>query len=296
MVMETVDAALTRQFSGMMHVVAQQTQARLRKCVTIKRMTADDFAYDGVGTLEARELTARFNQTQFDDLPFTRRKIGKRRFTATIPMDKHDVEGMMTDPQGQIAQAAVNAMERVFDRVCYDAMFADVATGREFGTSVTFANDGGLTVNATAGLTLAKILEVTRNFCDNEVGNEVEVSKWVGISGDEQQTLLQIEEFTSAFYSRGMQLEGGKIKNAAGLDFIMFGASVSNPLLAVSGGTRTSFALATNGLCVGLARDWEINIDRRVDYVDTVQVQIVGTLGAVRTEGKLIQKLTTTDQ
>lgn len=296
MVMESVDARLITQFSDMMHVVAQQNQARLRPCVMQKRMTGDNFAYDGIGKLEARELTGRFNQTQFDDIQFTRRKISKRRFSATVPMDKHDVEGMLSDPQGQIAQAAVSAMERVFDRVCYDAMFASVSTGRDFSTAVTFAAGGGLTVNATAGLTLARILEITRNFCDNEVGNEAPVKKWMGISGDEQQTLLQIQEFTNLFYSRGYELEDGMIKNAAGLEFILFGASVSNPLLSVAAGTRTSFALASNGLCVGLARDWEINVDRRTDYVDTTQVQIVGTLGAVRTEEVLIQKVTTTDQ
>lgn len=295
MVMETADARLITQFNAMMHVVAQQTTARLRKCVDLRRMVGDNFAYDSLGTLEARELTQRYNPVIFDNIEFTRRKIGKRRFTAVVGLDRQDVDGMMSDPQGMIAQAATSAMERVFDRVCIDAMFASISTGRDFSTLITAANDGVLTVDATGGLTLIKVLEISRNFMDNEVGNEMPVKKWMGISGDEQETLLQIQEFTNLFYSKGYQLEDGQIKNAAGIDFIPFGASMSNPMLSVAAGVRTSFALATNGLCVAIARDWEVHIDRRVDISDTTQIEIIGTLGAVRTEGKLLQKVLTTN-
>lgn len=295
MAMETVDNHLITQFSDMMHVRAQQLRSRLRPYVTIKKMTGDVFAYDGLGQVEARELTARFNQTQFDDLEHFRRKLSKRRFSVTLPIDRYDVEGMLTDPQGEYANACVAAMERVFDKVCIDAMFADVQTGRDFGTTVTFANDGGLTVNATAGLTLAKLLEIRKNFVDNEVGNDIPVDIAYGISGDEYSTLLQISQLTSGDFTRQFALEKGEIIKAVGMNLITYGASVNSPMLPVSGGVRTSFALATGGLCVGMAREWEITIKDRPDYVDTKQVQITGVLGAVRTEGKRLQKVTTTD-
>lgn len=295
MPMETIDAHLITQFSDMMHVKAQQIKARLRPYVNIKKMTGDNFAYDGLGTVEARELTGRFNQTQFDDLEHFRRKITKRRFSVTLPIDKHDLEGRLTDPQGDYAEAALRAMERVFDRVCYDAMFADVATGRDFSTTVTFAGEGGLTVNATGGLTLAKLLEVKQNFIDNEVGVDMPTDVVVGVSGDEHTALLQIATLTSGDYSRQFALEKGEIVKAIGMDLVVFGASVTKPVLAVSAGVRTSFAMAKNALCVGLVRDWEISVKDRPDYVDTKQIQITGVLGAVRTEAKLLQKLTTTD-
>lgn len=295
MAMETVDQHLITQFSDMMHIKAQQSKARLRPYCMLKRLTGDRFAYDGLGTVEARELTARFSATEFDDLDHFRRRIVKRRFSVTLPVDKNDLEGRLTDPSGEYAQAALNAMERVFDRVVYDAMFADVATGRDFETTVTFAGEGGLTVNATAGLTLAKLLEAKANFIDNEVGNEAPVQMCMGISGDEHTTLLQIATLTSGDYTRQFALEKGELVRAVGIDLIPFGASVVNPVLSVSSGTRTSFVMASNAMCVAIARDWEITVKDRPDYVDTKQIQITGALGAVRTEAKLIQKLTTTD-
>lgn len=292
---ETIDALLITQFSDMMHVKAQQLRARLRPYVKIKKMVGDVFAYDGLGTVEARELSSRFSATQFDEIEHFRRKITKRRFSVTLPVDKNDLEGMLTDPQGQYAEEAVHAMERIFDKVCYDAMFADVYTGRDFGTTVSFANDGGLTVTATGGLTLAKILEIKKNFMDNEVGNDVPVNIVLGISGDEHTTLIQIDQFINTRYTSEMALQDGIITKVCGMDLVAFGDSSTRPLLSVSGGVRNCFALATGGLCVGMAREWEISIKDRPDYVDTKQIQITGVLGAVRTDGDLIQKLTTTD-
>lgn len=295
MAMETVDAHLITQFNDMMHVKAQQMKSRLRPYVIIKKMTGNDFAYDGLGPVEARELTGRFNLTQFDDIEHFRRKLSRRRFSVTLPIDDMDVEGRLTDPQGDYAQQTVNAMERVFDRVCYDAMFADVQTGKDFSTTVTATADGVLTVDATGGFTYPKLLEIRRNFFDAEVGNDIPVEVAIGISGDENSTLLQINQLTSGDFTRQVAVDKGQIVTACGMNLVMFGASVVNPLLAVAGGVRTSFALSYGGLCVGLSRDWKITIKDRADYTDVKQVQITGVLGAVRTEGRRIQKLTTTD-
>lgn len=295
-VMSSVDAHLVTQFSSMMHIVAQQARARLRKYVNIKKMTGDVFAYDGLGSIEARELDARFNPTVFDDINHFRRQIAKRRFGITLPMDSQDVDGMLTDPTGQYATAAVKAMERKFDRVVYDAMFATVNTGKTFTTPITATSDGVLTVDATGGLTLIKELEITRNFNDNEVGNDVPVDICQGIAGDEQETLLQIDQFISTRYTTSMALEKGKVTNVAGIDMILFGDSTTEPLLYVDGSNiRYSFAMATGAMAMGLAHDgWTVKISERPDYYGVRQVQIEGTMGAVRTEGKLIQKVNTT--
>lgn len=295
MPMETVDQHLIVQFSNMMHVRAQQLKARLRPWVKILKMDGDRYAYDGIGQVEARELTGRLNPTQFDNIEHFRRKIARRRFVVTIPMDEMDLEGRLTDPQGEYANAVVAAMERRFDLVCYEAMFADVATGRDFENTISFATDGGLTVNATGGLTLAKLLEINANFIDNEVDVEGNQPVCMGITGDENTTMLQISQLTSGDFSRSYSVEKGRIVEGAGIQFIPFGANANKPVLAVSGGVRTSFAMVKDAIAVGISRDWKITIKDRSDYVDTKQLQITGVMGAVRTEGSRIQKVTTTD-
>jgi hypothetical protein len=292
--MNQISNALIVQFSDMMHIRAQQARARLRPYCDIRRMTGDTYAYDGLGTVEARELVGRINLTQFDDIEFNRREIIRRRFVVTLPLDQMDVEGMMVDPKGRLAEACVKALERVFDLVAYQAMFASVNTGQTFQTSVTAANDGVLTVDATGGLTLAKILQIKQNFIDGEVGNDMPVKICVGISGEEHSTLLQIDQFISTRYTTQMQLEKGEVMQVANMDVVKFGANVTNPVLGVVSGVRESFALASDGLCVGMSRDWDVSVKNRPDYVDVDQIQVIGVLGAVRTEGKLIQQFNTT--
>ena len=297
MAMETIPAHAITQFSDMMHVRAQQAKSRLRPWVEIVKLEGESFAYDGLGTVEAREVTTRYAQVVFDDIEHNRRKLIGREFTVTLPISESDMEVRLTDPKGKYAEACVKAMERVFDRVVYDAMFADVATGQSFGTTVTFANDGGSTVNATGGLTLAKLLEAQAGFIDDDVttGEEDAMDLAMGITGDEHSTLLQIATLTSRDYSSQFQLEKGRLLYAVGINMLRFGANATNPILSVASTVRTSFVTSRGAMCVGLQRPWKMKLQERTDLENTHQVKISGRLGAVRTEGKLIKKFTVTD-
>jgi len=291
----TIDNVLVTQFSDMIHVKSQQIKARTRPYVQQKKMTGDVFAYDGLGTVEAAEVTGRVQPTQFSEIDHTRRKIARRRFTVTLPIDDMDVRGALLNPEGKYAEAVTRAVERVFDKVVAEAAFADVLTGREFGTTVTFAGDGGLTVDATAGLTYAKLLEGKQNYIDNDVGTDLNEEFVLLATGDEHTALMQQTNLISGDFSRQFVVDKGMITRAVGIDLVYFAANATNPILGVSGGTRSNILMSSRGICVGISKDMSIKISDRPDYVDTKQVQIVIILGAVRTEGALVQKVTTTD-
>lgn len=293
MAMDSIDNLQAIEFSDSLHVRAQQKMSRFRPLCEVRKMTGDVWAYDGLGTVEARKLTGRFNTTHFSDIEHNRRKMSRDRFEVTIPIDEYDLLGAVTDPQGKYVDAIVAAMERQMDATIYEAMFATVYTGRDMDTAVTASSDGVLTVNATGGLTLAKLLELQQNWIDGEVDDLKRKS--LAISGDENTTMLQIAQLTSGDYRRELTLEKGKITNAVGLDIIHFGANSTRPILGVSGGVRTNAALAEGGVCVGISKEFSVKIQPRPDYVDTSQIQVTGIIGAVRTEGKLVQKFTTTD-
>jgi hypothetical protein len=292
--MNTIDNLQIIQFSDMLHVKSQQIRSRLRPFVQLKPMTGDFFAYDGLGDVEAREVHGRIQTTQFDSIDHLRRKIRRRRFVVTLPIDQSDVRGMLTNPQGPYAEASIRAMERQFDRVGIEAAFADVATGRDFETAVTFANDGGFTVNATAGLTYEKLLEIRKNWRNNEVGNEIKEQMLFLITGDEEEALMKETELISGDFSRQMVIDQGEITKAVGLNLIGYGADVPQPLLSVTSGTRDCIAMTGRALCYGLSKSMSVTVKDRADLVETNQIQIIGELGAVRTEGLLMQKVQTT--
>ena len=290
-----IDVALTTQFSDMVHVKAQQMQARLRPYSRIMKMKGDLWAYDGIGQVEAREYSGRVQPVSFDSIDHLRRKIRRRRFAVNLPIDGSDVRGVLLDPQSNYAEACVMAMARVYDRVGIESAFADVQTGRDFGTTVTFASDGGVTVTATAGLTYNKLVEMKKNFTNREVGLDVGEQLIFAITGDEEEALMKETQLISGDYTRQFAVEKGEMVRAAGFNLVKYGDSVSNPLLSVSGGTRSCIAASTRGIVYGMSLDLSVSVEKRSDYLEVTQVQAIIQLGAVRSEGVLVQKVTTTD-
>jgi len=291
-----IDNNLIIQFADMLHVKAQQIRARFRPFVRIKQMTGDIFAYDGLGSIEAQEVQGRVQPTVFNEIDHNRRKIKRRRFVVTLPIDDSDVRALLIDPESEYAEACIRAMERVFDRVGSEASFADVETGRDFATTVTATADGVVTVDATAGLTYAKLLEIKQNWIDEDVGTDLNETFVLAISGDEHTALMQETELTSGDFSRAFVVDRGEIVRAVGIEIVVFAGNAPSPILNVTGGgVRENMAFAGRGLCYGISKDMTIKIQDRPDFIDTKQVQITGILGAVRTEGVLMQQVNTTD-
>lgn len=291
-----IDNALIIQFSDSVHIQAQQTQARLRPFVEVKPMTGETFAYDGLGSIEAAQIQGRSEKVVFSDINHLRRQIARQRFALTLPIDAADVRGMLENPQGEYAKACVRAMDRVFDRIVVGALFATVFTGRTMGTSVTASADGVVTVNATAGLTYAKLIEINKNFIDADVGNDIPEKIVMGIAGSEYSALMQETELVDSLYSQHYAIDKGRMMSAAGIDLVQFagGSVIAQPVLAVNSGTRDCFAMSTRGICVGMSKEFSLKVEPRPDLYETTQVQIVFDLGAVRTEGVLVQKVQTT--
>lgn len=289
---QSIDQALITEFSAAVHHEAQQMESRLKPYAMIKQMSGDVFAYDGLGRVEARELQGRVNKVVFDDIDHNRRKIARRRFAITLPIDSSDVRGALQDPQSEYAKAVAAGMSRQWDRVIQEAAFADILTGRDFETTVTAANDGVLTVDATAGLTYEKLLEITQNFIDNDV--DYEMGSFLEITGDEHTDLMGETELTSGDFTRDYVIEQGRIKRALGMDLVAFAANVSNPIIPVVSNQRQLIAAAKNAFCMGVSKDMSIKVKERDDYHEVTQVEVIMEIGAVRTEGALVQKVTVT--
>lgn len=291
---QSFDDNLITEFSALVHAEAQQMTSRMKPYVKVQQMSGDVFAYDGLGRVDAREVQGRNVPATFDDITHNRRKISRKRYVVNLPIDSSDVRGALINPQSEYAKHIAAAALRQYDRTIYEAAFADIATGRDFDTTVTFANDGGLTVDATAGLTYEKILEIHQNFIDLDVGNDMEEKLFLTITGDEHVDLMSEVELISSDYNRAFVVETGKIRQAQGIDLIHFADSVANPIIPTSGGERALIAASSRGICLGISKDMSIKIEERNDLIETTQVQVVFEIGAVRTEGALVQKVRVT--
>lgn len=290
-----IDNALVIQFSNDVHVKAQQLKSRLRPYAQEKMVSGQDYYYDDIGSLEAVEIVSRHQKTAGQDITHGRRKIRMREFRATIYLDKKDKLETLIDPQMQYSAAVARALYRKADQVLSESAFADVSTGKDASTVISFATDGGATVTATAGATYEKLLELQQGFIDDDIGVDFEEKLYLTITGDEHTDLMSEVELTSGDFSRQMAVDKGRMVTAAGFDLIHFGANASTPILPVAAGIRSCIAGSTRGLCLGVSQELSIEVDKRPDLNNLTQVQASMMMGAVRTEGKLIKKFTTTD-
>jgi hypothetical protein len=293
-VVASIDNALTIEFSAMVHEASQQMTSRYRPYVKVLQMSGDVWAYDGLGTVEMRELSGRNPKVTFDDIDHLRRKITRKRFALALPIDASDVRGSLLNPQNNYASAISKAALRQYDRVIQAAAFADVLTGRDFGTTVTAATDGVLTVDATAGLTYEKLLEIKQNFMDNDVGVDQSERLVLGHTGAEHTRLMRENELTSGDFSRNFVVDKGVITQAIGIDLVSFAANAASPIIPVASSQRQLIAMSDRAIALGISKEMSIKIQERNDFHETTQVIVEMEIGAVRTEGKLIQKVSVT--
>lgn len=300
----TYNNTTTRQFSADVHHLVQQSVAKLKPFIKMKQLEAADLAYDRLGSIDMREITGRFVAVEFDDPAFSRRQLSNRRFVLSLPIDeKDDVEAKLqwdTEFKKMIAKAIV----RQQDRIVIEAAFATVNTGPQFATPVTAAADGVINVDCVTGggIDYDKLLEITENFIDVEV-DPSEHMMGLTIGGPEHTALMKENNLVSGDYNREYYLEKGSIQRAAGLELLKYGNLVTNPMFPVilaanpiniSGDDeRHHIAIAQGGVCVGLAKDFQIKVYDDIRYYGTRVIEVSAQMGAVRTEGALVQRVIT---
>lgn len=273
------DTIAVDQFNVMMDVQEQQKVTKLSGLCDNVSIQGENWFYDDLGSIEARRENGLNARLQFSDIGVGRRKMTKERIYTAMLTDELEISNLLTDPRGKLATVCTYAHEREKDRVVYDAMFATVYTGRSGATATTFTADGGVSIDATAGLTYEKLLEIKQNLIDNDVEYS---SISLGITGDEHTDLMGEQELTSGDYSRQFVVDKGDIQMAAGINLIKFGASVASPILDTVGGERISFAAINGCMVFGTASARKVETYTHPDYVDSVVLKIVETIGAVR--------------
>jgi len=287
------DTVQITEFNAALDVQEQQMTSRLLPYAVRKPVAGDDYAYDGLTEVQAYHANGRNPDIQPVEAQFTRRKMSRDRVVVTLLVDNKDIRGMLTDPQSELASLCIAAVERETDRVIYDALFATVYTGRNFATSVSYSSDGVASVDATAGFTYEKLLEIRQNFIDAEVGNQGQVAIAIGISGDEHTDLMSEVELTSGDYTSQYVIAKGIITNAMGMDLVAFGAgsNITDPILETVSGERISFALSARGVALGISLERKVEVKDYPTKIETSIINVIKELGAVRTAGVRVQRL-----
>lgn len=295
----SIDQALVTQFSDMVYAQAQQMETRLSGICETVQVTGKDYAVERLDKVEAIEVTERHADTVAQDISHSRRQLAMREFRTTILLDNFDDVSTLIDPQSNYAAHIAAAMNRQKDRIIAGAAFTDVKTGRNFGTTLSFANDEGATVAAsvgsTTGLNYDKLLEAQENFINNNVGVEADEELYLLMTGQQNTNALNEPELTSGDFSRNYFVDKGRAMSGAGFNFIHFSGTDSRPIIGKSGNDRECIAMAKGGIKFGVSKDMTLTVNERPDKNNLIQLQACMYIGAVRVDGRRVQKIVTTE-
>lgn len=300
-----VETVLKDDYLGNLLKIPQQKETRLFGGFAEVTVEGKQMYIDGIAPVGYRIDNSYNASSQGVAANFFRRKLTTDRMIIEIDYDAHWFrKTTSSNPSALITPEMMAASFRFLDKVGIDASVASVYYGEKGDTELTFANDGGLTLDATGGLTIDLLRKINHRFTGTEVvsPNGMNDVKFV-VTEDEQYDMGGITQLTSwqfqAVYpsnASGKPNESG-FGRQLGMQNVTFGAqSATGKMLNEAAAVRDCLALANNAMIYGMASDgisFEI-IELKETKISTVRLRLVLTAGAVRTNGSNVIKFQTT--
>lgn len=300
----SIDQAALQNFMDSFHELAQQTKSKLVASRAIKFMPSKGKTNNmaRIGRVELTEVNTRNPDKQYGDYNVDNRQFSKRRFTKTVTIDsKHDINELIKDPTSDILKQLNNAKERVIDRIAVAAATGAVLTGAPdtAPTSTSAATDGVLTVTATSGFVYATVQAITQNFINNDVDYDVFSGATICVTGKENTDLMGETEFINNQYIESRVVDKGVMDKAGAYRVCLFAGSVNggitvvNPILPEGASTRSCVVLAPESIAMAMELA-DLSVSKSATKVNSWDITIDFWINAMRTEGVLVQIVTTT--
>ena len=283
---QQITTAMVEQYNANVQLLSQQKGSRLRGAVRVEMINGKNAFFDQIGATAAQLKETRHMDTPQTDTPHARRRVSLADYVWADFVDREDLVRTLIDPTSPYAVNAVNAFGRTMDDVIIAALGGIAYTGVVGGTATTLASylsSRQLIADDNTGLTLAKLLQIKKIFCDNDVDEDIELH--IACSSQQIVDLLGEEELTSGDYQTVKALVEGKVNQALGFTFHR-----SQRLSVDASDIRTCYAWAQDGLLLGIGADIQTRISERADKNYLTQVWCGMSIGATRMEeAKVVQ-------
>ena len=287
----TIQNAYIETFERNVRQLAQQSDARLRMCVTERAEQSEKHNWDRLAESAAVEKTAARVATPMggdqaggvgntDQIPWTRRVSNAKTFHTGDVFEAEDPIQMLIDPQSAIAESLAMNMRRAID----DLLILEAIAAADDGAGGTVTFPVGQVVGDGSGeITLDFILEVGELFHANDVDPDL-TKCWI-LGPKQWRKLMQLLEITSGDFMNSKPLASGILPNTAGFTFIH-----SNRLNIPSADEIDNLVFTRKAIGMHVAQDIRVKVAERADLSFAWQVYASWTMGAVRVEDEHIVK------
>ena len=278
--MFNITAAFVKQFNAAVEILSQQKGSKLRNIVRVKTgIVGEDTYIDQIGKTAAVKRTTRHADTPIVNTEFMRRKISMVDYDWADLIDKADKLKMLADPTSEYVLNASYALGRAMDDEIISKAFATSLTGKEGGTSETWASVANEVAVGASNLTINKLLDAKKLLDDANV--DPDEPRFIAVCSSQLIALLKTTEVKSADYNTVKALVKGDLDTFVGFKFILISTSL---LDTDSDGYRRVIAWAKNGLGLAIGKDIVTDISVRNDKNLSTQVYATISIGSTRVD------------
>jgi hypothetical protein len=219
--------------------------------------------------------TTRHGDTIFSDITHSTRVGLMQDFFQALPVDRNDEPKLLANPNGSYQESLVAAWNRRKDRVIYNALIGPA----QLKDGSTVAVPAGQTVlPAATGMTKAKILTARKLFRKNEADEHNGDELYMLYNSEMLEDILADATLTTVDQVTVKAFQEGDINRKwAGFTWVPY------EQLSLSGGTYTTVAFTKSSCHYGTGFV-EGSAGRRKDKKNLMQVDMAGSVGAVRVE------------
>jgi len=285
----------TTQFSTNIELLLQQMgsllRGKIREGFHVGKMASP---INQIGAISSQAPAGRFAPLQRVDANLVRRWVFPQERELPQLVDQFDEYQTVVDPKSMYAQNTAMAFGRDWDDAIIAAFFGTAQTGQdaanltgETASTTTYGVSDTFGSSASTGLTVAKIIEARRIMRHYHVDVDTDPLTLLIGSKQESDLLQQVQVVSTEFADRPI-LTNGKLTQFLGFDI-----TVSERLSPGTASLRQCYAWAKSGMYLGMWKDMEVQMDRRVDLSSQPwQIYAKHMYGATRTQlGKVIQIL-----
>jgi len=285
----------TTQFSTNIELLLQQMgsllRGKIREGFHVGKMASP---INQIGAISSQAPAGRFAPLQRVDANLVRRWVFPQERELPQLVDQFDEYQTIVDPKSMYAQNTAMAFGRDWDDAIIAAFFGTAQTGQdaanltgETASTTTYGVSDTFGSSASTGLTVAKIIEARRIMRHYHVDVDTDPLSLLIGSKQESDLLQQVQVVSTEFADRPI-LTNGKLTQFLGFDI-----TVSERLSPGTASLRQCYAWAKSGMYLGMWKDMEVQMDRRIDLSSQPwQIYAKHMYGATRTQlGKVIQIL-----
>jgi hypothetical protein len=277
----TNDQIFVNAYNAMKHHLASQSGSKLKGLFSEEIVKGEKVFFDRVGTFNVNPITGLGQAISYQDAQVSRRMCSVLPFSnATLISDLEKMK-MLVDPTNDFVTEIVNAHNRNFDDVVFNAMLGSAATGKDGSGSQAFDTANQQIAHGGVGMTLAKLLQAQKILRKADVDFDNE-DIYLIYGPDAEEDILAITNFTSRdFQSEQGILNGKSLPSFRGMKLVLSNRIPEH----TAGNTFRCLAVSSKAMKIAKYAEPELNIDRMANLEDQpYQIYVKSSVGAVRME------------